>query len=369
VPLRVRPRKGSAILWLTGTIKGRRIRESSGTSNPAAAETVRAAREAELLEEAVFGRSPTVPFRAAADHYLKAAPRGLSQERAVKRLVAAIGHRPTRDVSQADADFARARMCRADAKPSTIVRTILTPLSAVLRHARKRRWCEMVELDWPRVEEAPPNPLMPAQAEALIAASAAHAAPIFTFLFCTGARTGEAIGLRWSDVDLAAGRCTFWEHRTKARKRRVVQLVPRAVAVLAAMPHRDGAVFRRDDGEPYQRKPGGGGVIRTAWASACLRAGLPSIALPEKQRRRRGPLSRARPIHTPHDARASWASWHYVLHRDLLRLRDEGGWASTAEVETYAHVLPDGLGEAVRAFWGLPAAPGTRLTQAARRRA
>jgi integrase len=362
VPLRVRPRKGSSILWITGTIKGHRVRESTGTAIPAAAETVRAAREAQLLEDAVFGRSPTVPFRTAADAYLKYQPRGHSQTRAVERLVQVLGHRPTRDISQVDADLARKQLCRGNVTPATVVRSIISPLSAVLRFARTRRWCEAPFLDWPRIKDAPPSPMTPTQAEAVIAASAPHLAPILTFLFCTGARTGEAIGLDWADVDLMGGRATFWEGSTKTGRRRVVQLVPRAVAALAALPHRTGRVFRRDDGEPYQRKPGGGGVIRTAWSGACLRAGLPAVQLPERDRQGRGPARRSRPLHTPHDTRHSWASWHYALYRDILRLKQEGGWASAAEVETYAHLLPEGWANAVLAFWGLPARTGTLLT-------
>jgi integrase len=369
VPLKVRPRKGTSALWITGTIKGRRIRESTGTDIPAVAETIRAAREAQLLEDAVFGRSPTVPFRVAAEQYLKYEPRGVSQTRAVNRLVSVLGHRPTRDINQADADLARAKLCRQGITPATMVRSIISPLSAVLHFARFRRWCDRPEFDWPHIQDTPPNAMTPAQAEALIGAAAPHLVPLAVFFFCTGARSGEALGLDWTDVDLAGARATFWEGRTKTGRRRVVQLVPRAVAMLASLPHRTGPVFRRDDGEPYSRRPGAGGAIRTAWGGACIRAGLPATPLPEKEGRKSGRIRQARPLHTPHDARHSWASWHYAVHRDLLKLKHDGGWASAAEVETYAHLMPEGTADAIRRFWGFPAAPGTLLTQPKRRRA
>lgn len=44
---------------------------------------------------------------------------------------------------------------------------------------------------------------------------------------------------------------------------------------------------------------------------------------------------------TPHDCRHTWATWHYCIHRDLQRLRDEGGWAAVAMVERYAKRMPD----------------------------
>jgi integrase len=368
VPLRVRSRQGTSALWLIGTIKGRRIRESTGTADPAVAETIRAAREAQLLEDAIFGRSPTVPFRQAADHYMKWSARGHTQKRVVDRLVKVLGHRPTRDIGQRDADLARLKLCRADAKPATVIRNVVSPLSAILRHAKKRQWCEQPDLDWPKVVTEPPNPLTPAQAEALIAAAAAHLKPIITFLFTTGARSGEALALEWPDVDLLGRRVIFWEHRTKTGKRRVVDLNPRAVAALAALPHRTGRVFRRDDGEPYTLNPATGSIMRSAWIGACIRAGLPAEPLPDKPRKKHGLLAKWRPLHTPHDARHSWASWDYCVNRDLLGLRDRGGWASTSEVETYAHLMPAGEADSIRAFWGLPRAD-TPLTQPKRKRA
>lgn len=57
------------------------------------------------------------------------------------------------------------------------------------------------------------------------------------------------------------------------------------------------------------------------------------------------------PEHTPHDTRHTWASWHYEVHRHLLRLRDEGGWGTARMVERYAHRRPGLRAEAVRAWW------------------
>jgi hypothetical protein len=34
------------------------------------------------------------------------------------------------------------------------------------------------------------------------------------------------------------------------------------------------------------------------------------------------------------------ASWHYAVHKDLLRLRTEGARSSVLLVERYAHLLP-----------------------------
>lgn len=69
------------------------------------------------------------------------------------------------------------------------------------------------------------------------------------------------------------------------------------------------------------------------------------------------------PTFTPHDLRHTWATWHHVLHRDLLRLRDDGDWASVAQVETYAHLAPAGLAGEIEAFWGISRAAAVQVDQ------
>ncbi|MBE9604261.1 tyrosine-type recombinase/integrase [Acetobacteraceae bacterium H6797] len=47
------------------------------------------------------------------------------------------------------------------------------------------------------------------------------------------------------------------------------------------------------------------------------------------------------PAVTPHDLRHTYSTWHYCVHRDLLRLRHEGGWSTVKMVERYAHLMPE----------------------------
>ena len=142
----------------------------------------------------------------------------------------------------------------------------------------------------------------------------------------------EALELEWQDIDLAGGKAILWPNMTKARTRRLVHLSPRVVAALAALPNREGRVIRRPDGKPYaDRHRQGGGQVKTAWRAALRRARLD-------------------PTLRPHDLRHTWASWHYVLYKDLLRLRVEGGWASVALVERYAHLMPDHHAEAIKGW-------------------
>ena len=141
------------------------------------------------------------------------------------------------------------------------------------------------------------------------------------------------IGLEWPEVDLGAARALLWEGETKGGRRRIVHLPPAAVVALAGLPHRAGHVFLNRHGEPYRDSEAGGGQLRKPWARACKAAEIEGI--------------------TPHGLRHTWATWHYALHRDLLRLKEDGGWASVSQVERYAHLLPAGHDDGIRRMWGL----------------
>lgn len=67
------------------------------------------------------------------------------------------------------------------------------------------------------------------------------------------------------------------------------------------------------------------------------------------------------PDATPHDLRHTWASWHYCLHRDILALKEDGGWATMEIVARHAKKMPDAYREEIRAWWGLES--GTDLAR------
>jgi integrase len=126
--------------------------------------------------------------------------------------------------------------------------------------------------------------------------------------------------LDWADVDLRGGLARLWPDTTKAGKQRLVRLLPAAVEAMEGLPHRSGPVW-------------GAVNARKRLLTAARKAGVS--------------------LRGVHDFRHTWASWHYALHRDLLRLRMDGGWASVGQVETYAHLMPSGHEGAIRQIWGM----------------
>jgi integrase len=303
-----------------------------------------------LLRDAWHGERRGVrSFAEAVVSYLAEQPRSCGRKATLHRLVRALGREPLAAIDQDALTRARAKVLRPSSSPATFARQVIGPVTAVLNHAHRRGWCDAPHFARAREPQGRTRFLLPAEAEALIAASAPHLRPLLIFLLCTGARLSEALGLEWRDVDLAGARAIFWADQTKSGRRRVADLPARAIVSMAGLPQRNGTVFRKPDGRPYatSRERGYGGQIKTGWNSALRRWAYPNV-----------PQGTSR--FTPHDLRHSWASWHYALYRDPLALKAEGGWSSLALVERYAHLLPSGQEAAIREFWGLTIEAGER---------
>ena len=143
-------------------------------------------------------------------------------------------------------------------------------------------------------------------------------------LIYTGGRVGEALWLDWRDLDLARRHVVF--PKTKNGETRGIPLHDRVIVALANLPHREGEVFRRPDGLPYERPKraddfSAGSRIKKAFAGACKRAGIADFSA--------------------HGCRHTWATWHYAANRDISALMRLGGWKSTAMVMRYAHANVD----------------------------
>jgi integrase len=319
--LRLVRRKKSPYWVMRGTLRGIRVEESTGTGDRRIAEEIRAKRESEILAEAVYGRRATATFAQAALSYLENG----GNRRFMARIISHFGNTPLAQIDQ-DALDRGSRKLYPDGSGPTRNRQFFTPVSAVLKHAALRGLCAPVILQRPKPSPARLRWITPDEADRLIDAGADHLRPLVTFLLLTGARVREALWLDWKYVDLARGHVMF--PKTKNGNPRGCPLHRRAIAALANLSHREGDVFRRPDGLPYQRPTGdedrsAGTRIKTAFRAACRRAGIVDFH--------------------PHDCRHTWATWHYAANRDLGALQKLGGWKSVAMVMRYAHVNVDEL--------------------------
>ncbi len=370
MPLKIVSRPGTPILYLRGTVKGIRVHESTKTSNRARAEGIRIQRESEIWNSGEAGGRKGNTFSDAVISYLEFEPRSASTKTYITRLHGVFGQTELAKITQAAADEACKKILRPGAAAATKIRAVYAPLSAVLTHAAHRGMCNVPLFSKPRVKASKRAFLTPAQVSALVQAAPAYAQPLFIFLFGTGCRLSEALELDWSKVDLRGARATVWQKQGNERR---IDLPPCVVAALAALEHRDGAVFRWS----RMAKKGGstvvgayrdksrerGGRISAVWANSCRRAGLPGEV--RTWRTKAGQVMESfSPVATPHTARHTWASWHYALHKNTLALKADGGWSTVSMVEKYAKVMPDAYVPEIAAwFAGAPVEVAAELQE------
>ena len=341
MPLKVVTLPNTRMLWLSGTVRGQRVRESTGTDDPRLADERRAVREAEVYRAGIHGLKAAKSFAEVALNYLKR-PRSDETRHRVGRFLRWLGGQGMEgvrcgQVDQELLDRAFEGMLRPGAADSTRLREVVSPVRSVLRHGAIRGWCAPPVFEVIRQPRGRTEWLTPAEAEAIVACSPPHLAAAFTLMFCCGPRRAEIIGLDWKHVMLRYGRATFRDvkGRTGQPKDRVVDLVPRASAALRAMEAlaEEGPVFRRADGSEWNPDPRvSGAQMNREFQEIAGWAGI------------------GRHVHL-HVARHTWASWHYAVHKDLKRLMREGAWDSIQCADRYAHLVPEGMVPEISAFW------------------
>lgn len=364
MPLKIVKRKGREALYVRGTVGGESIYECTNTSDPKFAEAFRAKREAELWQASVYGKRAVVTFSDAVVGYVSAEPRSQTTQRHLLRLVNHFGKIKLSAIGQHELDGAYTAILTQgnEAKGSTKIRAVLTPLRAVLEWAAIRGWCDKPAFERPKVEQVRMQFLRPEEATALVNEAAPHIRPLLVFLIATGARMSEALELDWQDVDLDGARAVVWQ---KQGNERHIDLPPVALITLSGIPWREGRVFRpvqkrRDSqgvlrwvvGDAYHdTNRTGGGQIKSAWAAACRRAGLPGHERVWTPKGERWPKKVFVPDMSPHCLRHTFATWHYCVHRDLLKLKEDGGWQTITMVARYAKKMPDHYRSQIRKWW------------------
>src|SRR5262245_33571874 len=326
-----------------GTVRGISVRETTGTADRKAAEALRIKREAEILQRSIHGAAASATFEEAALSYLELG----GSEAFLQPIIDRIAKTPLAKIDQDFSDKLALAMFPNN-KPSSRIRSVYTPISAVLHHAAERKLCSKPSISRPKAGPGRVRWLQPAEAERLIDACSPHLRPLVGFLFATGARLSEALYLDWRDVDLVRGHAQFLE--TKNGEARGVPLHARVIHELRLLgPKESGAVFLTRDGKPYEAPREhdgnrGGGQIKTAFDTACRRAGIKDF--------------------TPHCCRHTWATWHYQANHDLQLLMRVGGWKTLAMVLRYAHANSEHAATSVAAalsHWDAPSKPALRV--------
>ena len=146
------------------------------------------------------------------------------------------------------------------------------------------------------------------------------------FAVQTGLRQANVLGLKWDHVDL--NRCVVWvdADETKGDEALTVPLNNTARLILSAQDCTHKHVFL------YANRDQAITEVKTAWQSACIRAGLGKT---NAEGHYEG--------FTWHGLRHTWATWHVQNGTPLDVLQKLGGWKDLRMVTNYAHHAPSYL--------------------------
>lgn len=258
-----------------------------------------------------------------------------------------IGQLTLRKLLPSDLDRLYVRMERAGLAPASIVQCHRM-LSRALGQARRWHWIAenpAADASPPRVRRTEIVPPGPDDVRRLLALARAHspeAGMLLHLAAVSGARRGELVGLRWSDLDAEGGRLTFRRSvqdsgvlkETKTERVRVITLGAGALEALAV--YHAYVVARADE---MGVALGDDGFLFTADADGA-RPWNPSTAthLFEQLRAKAG-LPKAR----LHDLRHFSATTQLSAGIPVKEVSGRHGWAdATMPLNRYGHFLPGG---------------------------
>jgi integrase len=290
VPLKLVRRAGSDNWYLRGTVRGRSVFESAGTDDAEAAEAVRVKREAELLEESVYGKKAVATFLEAAVAYLEhdGDPRFLGRYDGGRwtGLIGLFGRRRLSSLGQQDLDEA-AKKLYPTATPETRNRQCYTPFVAVWNYAVAAGMADPRDWRRPRRPKGTAKRRKPTRAGTgptdyetaarFVAAMAPAPAMVLTTLFYTGLRPIELFALEAHDVQ-PDDRWIIVDS-SKSGEPRGVPMHEFLVPLLATLKSRGGRLFRTPRGEPYPITEEGGGQCDSAIRGARRRTGIQGVSL------------------------------------------------------------------------------------------
>jgi len=211
-------------------------------------------------------------------------------ELCARRIERALGQAPLARLTPQSLQRTYGGLLAAGLSPRTVLQTHAV-LHRALKQARHWGLTTSVPTDLVAIPRAPRHEmraLSAAELQILFQTSRdTRWHPLWVLLGTTGLRIGEALGLRWSDVDLVAGRLQVKRALQRQRGRGLVFVEPKShtsrrmvwlscPAIAALQEHRRrieaDVVFPNRDGEPQES-----GSVTAALKVALVRAGLPRI--------------------------------------------------------------------------------------------
>lgn len=328
--------KRGSTWWVRFTTPGgKRIRQSTGTSDKQDAQEYHDRLKAEAWRTEKLGDKPRRTWQEAVIRWSRETEHKADADKDRSKLLWFHDHLASLYLDEIDRAVVDriAEIKRAEASASTANR-YLALLRAILRKARD---------EWEWIDKIPKVRLYPepkrrvrwltrTQASKLLRELPSHLADMAEFTLATGLRQSNVSYLRWNQIDLA--REIAWIHADefKSRKSIAVPLNRDALRVLERRKGQNPEFVFDYKGKPVQR------TTTKAWKAALERAGIENFRW--------------------HDLRHTWASWHVQHGTSMQELMELGGWSTLDMVLRYAHLAGDHLKEAARRVEGTNLAHG-----------
>lgn len=290
-----------------GTVAGKLLRGSTRTQDKGAAERIAAARESERWQGALHGPEAVLTFATAAAHYRKAG----RPTRFLARVEDFWQETPVRLIS-AGAVRQAAITLFPHASNATRNRQVIVPTQAIINHAASLDQCRPLRVKRFPVARREKEPANWEWVEAFMQHARPHLAALACFMFLTGARISEALGVAWEDVDLKRSQVKIRSGKLGGAER-MAHLPPVLVAAIANIPEpRDKTVFR------YSSR----NTAKPSWRKAIRRAKIKPLSF--------------------HALRHGFATAMLHAGIDPVTTAKRGGWKDAAHLfKTYGHAMED----------------------------
>ncbi len=319
-----RSKKPGAVYWIKFSLRGVKVRESSGTNSKKGAEDVERALREKIWRELTLGEE-THLWEEAVERWLreKAAKRSLQRDRdAFAALAPKLNGVELRDIDArliADIETFLGLGIRKEARSSATVARMMAVLRAVLNlAAHKWHWIPALKFQPVKPSKPATRWITQAQFDELFRQLPVHAASIVRFMVATGLRSHNVFTLRWCDVDLDHRVVRFEGREVKSGEESGFPLSPEACTVLLQQRglHAQYVFCDHKGRAPL-------GSIKTCWKKACVRAGVAGLKV--------------------HHLRHTFAAWHKLAGTPDAALQALGGWSDPRMVQRYGHISPTGF--------------------------
>ncbi|MEI8573551.1 site-specific integrase [Methylomonas sp. LW13] len=269
--------KRNGVWHINKVIKGKRLYESTGTSDLEEAERYLTQRITEYRGQLIYGERKSYTFIEAATKYLKEVEKKSLDRDAVtlKAAIPFIGDTPLEKLHMGTLDKFIAARKKSGLKNATInrdlaiIRRILTLAARLWRDEFGNSWLSEPPLLQPlKSDLRKPYPIDSEEEQRLLTELPEHLQAMVTFALHTGLREQELTQLQWSEENRKLGVFVLPGDRTKNNEDRIVPLNSKALAIINAQRGKHDDYVFTFKGEPVQRING------HAWRKARKRAGL-----------------------------------------------------------------------------------------------